>query len=132
MKHLLLFMLLVLCIETSAQSNRADWYLNDDNNSGIQTPTNSATGDFTIATGLETIAEGDISNSTGYKTTALGNFSTAMGKETVAHSLGTLAIGVYNQADLGANPTTFYNTSTAFVIGNGQDNTNRSNAFKVL
>jgi hypothetical protein len=132
MKHFLLFMLLVLCIETSAQSNRADWYLNDDNNTGIQTPTNSATGDFTLATGLETIAEGDISNSTGYKTTALGNFSTAMGNETVAHSLGTLAIGVYNQADLAANPTTFYNTSTAFVIGNGQDNSNRSNAFKVL
>ena len=43
-------MLLVLCIETSAQSNRADWYLNDDNISGIQTPTNSATGDFTIET----------------------------------------------------------------------------------
>ena len=65
-----------------------------------------------------------------------------MGKETVAHSftVGTLAIGVYNQPDLGnitapafiGDPTTFFNTSTAFVIGNGQDNSNRSNAFKVL
>ena len=44
-------MLLVFCIETSAQSNRADWYLNDDNNTGIQTPTNSATGDYYACNG---------------------------------------------------------------------------------
>ena len=70
----------------------------------------------------------------GYFTTASGNKTTAMGANTTASDYASLVIGQFNYSGSSVtNNATSYNTAnTAFVIGNGTDSSNKSDAFKVM
>lgn len=95
----------------------------------------TASGSRSTAMGSGTTASGNNSTAMGYFTTASGNKTTAMGAHTIASDYGSLVIGQYNSSGSLANPlgaTSFYTSNTAFVIGNGTDSSNKSDAFKVL
>ena len=68
-------------------------------------------------------------------TTASGNFSTAMGAFTTASDYGSLR-SLDNTIQvvllLQVHATSFNTANTAFVIGNGVDGSNTSDAFKVM
>ena len=70
----------------------------------------------------------------GNSTTASGGSSTAMGDHTTASDYGSLVIGRYNSSgsSITNNATSFSTSNTAFVIGNGTDSSNKSDAFKVM
>ena len=135
-------MLLVLCIETSAQSNRADWYLNDDSNTRRHKPLlimqrvitllqwdyTIASGEYATSTGYNTEASGLLSFSSGYASQANANSSTAMGLFTIAENTNETVVGQYNLPIVSSN---FLNQSI-FTVGNGSNDNSRSNALVVL
>jgi hypothetical protein len=94
----------------------------------------TASASRSTAMGSGTIASGNNSTATGYFTTASGNKTTAMGANTTASDYASLVIGQYNSSGSSVtNSATAYNTAnTAFVIGNGVDSSNKSDAFKVM
>ena len=122
------------------------WTL-DSNGTGLYSPTNTATGNYSTAMGKNTVASGNISTAIGFetnaignrsiamgsKTTASGNLSTVIGRQTIASDYGSLVTGQYNL--LGSTVTTSATkaagSNTAFVIGNGVSK-KRSDAFSVL
>ncbi len=86
-----------------------------------------------MATGNETVALGYNSFSGGYQSSAIGGSSFALGYRVTAQSIGEFAIGLYNTNYLpqsGGN--TFEPGDRLFVLGNGQDDTNRSDALVML
>ena len=98
---------LFLSLSLTAQTNTANWYLNDTSGNGIQTSSNTASGSVSVAMGVGTTASGQYSTSMGVETTASGgrstamghqteasgDFSTAMGRETTASEYGSTAMG---------------------------------------
>ncbi len=88
-----------------------------------------ATGSTSIALGAETVSMGQSSFATGSRSKAVGNYSTAMGRETIAQGRASTVIGQYNlpldDSDLSAD------TARLFIIGNGTNNSSRSNALVV-
>ena len=70
----------------------------------------------------------------GSETIASGIRSTAMGAFTTASDYGSLVIGQYNLSGSSVtnSDTSFSIENTAFVIGNGADGNNKSDAFKVM
>ena len=69
----------------------------------------------------------------GYSTTASGNNASAMGSGTTASDYASLVIGQFNSSGSSATSAGSFSTSnTAFVIGNGADSSNKSDAFKVM
>ena len=84
--------------------------------------------------GRSTDATGWASTSMGGYTLASGDASTAIGYYSTASDYASLAIGQYNSSGSSVtNSATAFNTAnTAFVIGNGVDSSNRSDAFKVM
>ena len=93
----------------------------------------TASGYSSTAMGKETTASDSISTAMGYKTTASGFASTAMGVFTTASDYASTVIGHYNSSGSTETSATIFNTAnTAFVIGNGTDDSNRSDAFKVM
>ena len=118
-----IFTLLALIISFSMNAQM------DDNSIGT-----SATGANAVAMGNNTTASGNNSTAMGYFTTASGNKTTAMGANTTASDYASLVIGQFNSSGSSVtNNATSYNTAnTAFVIGNGTDSSNKSDAFKVM
>jgi hypothetical protein len=94
----------------------------------------TASGNLSTAMGAFTLASVYSSTAMGEFTTASGNLSTAMGAGTQASDYGSLVVGRYNLSGATVtNSATVFNTAnTAFVIGNGADGSNKSDAFKVL
>jgi len=86
------------------------------------------------AMGRNTTASGDHSTAMGYYTTAYGSRSTAMGYKTTASDYSSTVIGQYNSSGSSVtnNAFSFSTSNTAFVIGNGADSSNKSDAFKVM
>ena len=82
MKKLLTLSALLITLTLTAQSNTATWYLNNTSDNGIQSITNTASGDFSTAMGNDTTASGNTSTAMGWDTTAFGDVSSAMGAET--------------------------------------------------
>jgi len=151
------------------------WNIHPANGNGIQSPSSTASGDFSTAMGFVTTASGDFSTAMGERTTASGNYSTAMGYSTrasgdfstasgegttasgmvsTAMGAGTTANGMFSTAMgygtrasdrssliigqynlLGStvtnSATDFSLENTAFVIGNGTNSANRSDALEV-
>ena len=121
---------------------------NDNNLNGIQSPTNIATGDYSIALGTNNIATGDYSTAlgatntaSGYASTSMGDSnwasgraSTAIGAGTIAQDYGMFSMGIWSEPLNDSNPEAedFALTNTAFLIGNGLDADNRSNAVQIL
>lgn len=75
------------------------------------------------AEGYETIAAGGYSHSEGYKTRAMGTFTHTEGEGTIASSANQHVQGRYNIEDS--------NSKYLHIVGNGNSNTNRSNAHTV-
>jgi hypothetical protein len=96
---------------------------------GYQT---EASGTASTALGNDTTASGDASTAMGSFSTASAAYSTTMGRYTTAQDYGTTAIGVFNETKETSNPNQYFLQNTAFVIGNGVNSNNRSNAFEVL
>ncbi len=93
-----------------------------------------ASQDFSTAMGNYTTASGNSSTAMGQLTTASGENSTAMGFETTASDYVSLVIGQYNLSGSSVtnSDTSFSTENTAFVIGNGINSSNKSDAFKVM
>ena len=86
----------------------------------------TAMGEFTEANGMNTLAMGN-------NTEANGSRSTALGSRTIAGDFASVVIGQYNSSGSTAtSATSFSSAAPAFVIGNGEDSDNKSDAFKVL
>ncbi len=94
----------------------------------------TASGWYSTAMGYSTTASGTASAAMGSGTTASAYASTAMGYGTIASDYGSLVIGRYNLSGSSVtnNATSFSTSNTAFVIGNGADSSNKSDAFKVM
>lgn len=81
----------------------------------------SAGGDRSHAEGWATKTTGGTSHAEGYYSEANGHRSHAQNEWTIANGDNQTTIGKYNIAD----------TNSAFIIGNGSGDGNRSNAFRV-
>ena len=94
----------------------------------------TASGIYSTAMGYYTTASGAVSSAMGYQSTASGQSSTAMGWSTTASDFASLVIGQFNSSGSSVtnNATSFNTANTAFVIGNGTNNSNKSDAFKVM
>ena len=93
----------------------------------------TAIGNASTAMGDETTASGFFSTAMGGGTEASGGASTAMGASTTASDYGSLVIGQYNSSGSSATSADSFSTAnTAFVIGNGVDSSNISDAFSIL
>ena len=82
---------------------------------------NKAIGLYSHSEGYTTKAEGNYSHAEGKDTIASGNYSHASGLGTKATKDNQTAIGCYNET----------NDTALLIVGNGQDDVNRSNAFMV-
>ena len=83
----------------------------------------TASGSSSHAEGYGTTASGDYSHAEGSGTTASGSSSHAEGNSTIASSENQHVQGKYNIEDT--------NGKYAFIIGNGTNNSTRSNAFAI-
>ncbi|NNC44252.1 MAG: hypothetical protein HKN99_00020, partial [Winogradskyella sp.] len=100
--------------------------------------TTGALGSFSTAMGGLTTASGSNSTAMGYRTIASGTDSFAAGSFATASGAGSIAMGSYVIADDGGstvvgqyndNTTT---TTSLFQVGNGTNDTSRSNALTIL
>ena len=93
-----------------------------------------ATGSASFSAGEGTVASGKFSTVFGKTTTASGQNSTSIGFTTTASDFASLVMGQYNSSGsfVTSDATSFSTSNTAFVIGNGSDDSNRSDAFKVM
>ena len=94
----------------------------------------TASGVNSTAIGNGTTASGNASAAMGNGTTAFGTYSTAMGLNTTASDFVSLVIGQHNLSgsSVTSSATEFDTANTAFVIGNGTNDSNKSDAFKVM
>ena len=81
-----------------------------------------AIGDYSHTEGTDTIASGNYSHAEGNGTVAQGDGSHAEGNQTIASGSYQHVSGQYN---------THGDTTSLFIIGNGVDDNNRKDAFKV-
>jgi len=88
-----------------------------------------ATGDSSHAEGASTEANGMSSHAQGSSTKANGDYSHTSGSGTIADGYAQTVIGVYNTAQGTANSKA--STDYAFIIGNGTNNSQRSNALGI-
>ena len=121
MKTILSLSALLITLTLTAQSNPATWYLNDTSANGIQSDTNTASGDYSMATGYENIASGQYSTARGEGTIASGGWSTATGRFTIAEGDNSFAMGVNSVA------SGYYSLAT----GNGAKETPTASIAKV-
>jgi hypothetical protein len=139
-----------LSTTASGQSSTAMGYNTtaNESNSTAMGSTTTASGETSTAMGYGTVAQGHYSTTMGYETTATNFHSTAMGRKTYASGINSTAMGYYTTASdrsslvigeynlLGStvtnNATDFSLENTAFVIGNGADADNKSDALTVL
>lgn len=82
----------------------------------------AAIGHSNAATNTGALAAGYNSNASGYYATAIGNNANAQ-------AYGSFVIGQYNQ--VGGDPEEWHNTDPLFVIGNGLNSSNKSNALTI-
>ncbi|MAU30638.1 MAG: hypothetical protein CMC36_01835 [Flavobacteriaceae bacterium] len=93
----------------------------------------NSSAEYAIALGHDTSAYGYNTTAMGYLTTAIGSFSTSSGWQTTASDFGSFVIGYNNLAGSTTNnANTPVSSNTAFVVGNGADENNRSDAFVVM
>ena len=110
------------------------WAINEGaHTEGYQT---TGSGNYSHAEGQGTITTALASHAEGYLTIASGSYSHAEGQSTIARAqgshaegIGTIASGSYQHASGKWN--THGDSTSLFIIGNGADNANRSDIFKV-
>ena len=82
----------------------------------------------TIAFGSSSTASGQVASAFGNNTTASGWYSTSFGQSTEAYSFGEMALGTNNTTYTPNSITKYDSEDRLFVIGNGKDGNNRSDA----
>jgi hypothetical protein len=118
----------------SGTVNNSNW---DEDSVGIYS---TSSGYDTKASGAASTAFGIASYATGQGAVALGAYSeaqgadgaTAIGQGALAKSYSSIAMGVYNDPISSSNANTFISTDPLFLIGNGSNSLNRSNALTLL
>ncbi|MEO7461924.1 MAG: tail fiber domain-containing protein [Ferruginibacter sp.] len=90
-----------------------------------------ATGDISTATGNGTQAKGFSSVSMGVGTVAVSYASTVMGEGTKSKGYGSTVVGLNNDSLLTTTESLPSLTTPLFIVGNGNTNSTRSNAFVV-
>ncbi len=104
-----------------------------------------SSGEGAIAIGNDADSEGDNSIALGTEATTIGENTIAIGKETYIEADNAMALGLgirntvyqsivlgsYNE-DIGGDQFDWTDTDPLLIIGNGQDDTNRSNAMVIL
>lgn len=95
-----------------------------------------ASGDFSVALGLQTYSTGKASTTEGNYTTASGDYSHAEGHSTMASGYASHAEGYYTTAQNKAQHSSgIYNTGTStttiYEVGIGTTGLNRKNAFEI-
>ena len=93
--------------------------------------TTYASGTASIAAGNGAVASGSLSVAIGRGAVASGDYSTALGVQTRAESYNETVIGAWNIPS-GGDPDDWIPTEPLFVIGNGTDLDEDSNAMVVL
>ena len=127
MKTILSLSALLITLTLTAQYNPATWYLNNTSGNGIQSPTSTASGNFSNALGFQTIASGVHSTAMGNQTTASGKWSTAMGYDALASGDGSLAAGIYvNASGVYSTAVGLFTTSSGYGSTAIGDNTTAS------
>jgi hypothetical protein len=86
--------------------------------------------DYAIAMGYNTQASGQSSTSMGYSTQATGSYSSSAGIGTLARGFAGTVVGMYN-FPVTASQTSVSSSTPLFIVGNGDDASNRSNALLV-
>ena len=133
MKKLFTLLALTISFSMNAQVSTSGTTQNGNYSSAIGYYSYAGPGAVSTAMGRSTDATGWASTSMGGYTLASGQASTAMGYYSIAADWGSLAIGQYNLSNATANDADNFSTSNvAFVIGNGVDASNKSDAFKVM
>ncbi|GAA0872442.1 hypothetical protein GCM10009117_15890 [Gangjinia marincola] len=92
---------------------------------------NTSSGSNSFAMGRTNNAEGTFSFSIGNDNTASGNRSLTIGTGNTASSFAQMNIGINSTISSG-NPTSWISTDRLFVLGNGVNNSLRSDALVVL
>ena len=100
----------------------------------------TAIGLQSIANGISSIAIGALGEANGYSSVALGRSARTEGKYSIAISnnhataeaYASTVVGYYNITDPTYSQSTSVDTDPLFVIGNGLDENNRSNALTIL
>ena len=90
-----------------------------------------ANGNASLSVGFESQANGAASVSMGALNVASADASVALGFNTLANSYAGVAIGQFNSSNPTENPLAFESNNTAFVIGNGDSENARNNAFEI-
>ena len=133
MKKLFTILALTISFSMNAQVSTTGTTQNGNYSSAIGYYSYAGPGAVSTAMGRSTDATGWASTAMGGYTLASGDASTAMGYYSIAADYGSLAIGQYNLSNATANDADNFSTSNvAFVIGNGVDASNKSDAFKVM
>jgi|GEM_PF-2440041 len=99
----------------------------------------TALGLFTRAIGMNSTAMSEFSRAEGVSSTAIGRYTSAtgdysvsIGRETDADAFNEVVIGSYNTIDNTANPNTWVDKDRIFTVGNGKNNSTRSDALVIL
>jgi hypothetical protein len=108
-----------------AFTNATGWYSTA---LGFQSNSN---GTYSVAMGNTTTSNGACSMSMGYQAIAGGDFSSAIGTNTNSRGYASTVVGIYNDPILASNQTGATSTTPLFMVGNGDDDATRSNAFVV-
>ena len=89
----------------------------------------TASGNFSFAAGTQNTASGEGSTALGILSNASGHYSFACGFQSQAKSYSSIAIGKFNDPIVSINESIWTSGSPLFMIGNGVDSVNRSNAY---
>ena len=90
-----------------------------------------ASGSSSTAMGFNSTANGSKSTAMGDNTFASGTSSTSMGFQNTTRGFASTVVGLYNDPVLSANELIVSTNTPLFMVGNGDDNINRSNALMV-
>ncbi len=96
---------------------------------GIST---TASGFASMASGEDSVASGSVSTAIGFGALAEGNSSVALGENSRARSYAETVIGLNNTVPTPSSATAYNANDRLFVIGNGADVSNKSDAVVVL
>ncbi len=92
----------------------------------------TASGDYSSSIGAYTIASNDYATAMGYASVASGRASTALGFSTTSKAVGSFSTGLFNDISDSPSPSATFPTDRIFQIGNGNSEATRSNAVTVL
>ena len=89
----------------------------------------TASGNFSFAAGTQNTASGEGSTALGILGNASGDYSFACGFQSQARSYASIAIGKFNDPIISISENTWTSGSPLFMVGNGENSANRSNAY---